>query len=305
MDRLLNLEAFVQVVEQGSFSKAAERLGIAKSAVSRRVTELERNLQARLLNRTTRRLSVTETGRMFHQRAKRILADLAEAEQSVTSEQTTLRGRLKIATPLSFGLLHLQPLIADFLKQHAEIEIEMDLNDRQVDLVNEGLDLAIRIGQLQDSSLIARRIGIMRMIAVAAPEYLARKGVPSRPEQLSEFQGLRYTNVPRSEAWSFLHGSGPRIRPRVTDRLSANNGQILAAAAEQGLGIAILPTFVVHRALNEGRLVPILSDWELEQAGIYLVYPPGRQSTRRVRVFSDFIAGQLGDRPYWDEGIGD
>ncbi len=303
MDRFADIETFVAVVDLGSFSAAAERLGTAKSAVSRRVAQLEGRLGARLLNRTTRRLSLTDAGRALHERAKRILSDLEEAEGEVAHAEAALRGRLKVATPLSFGLLHLGPALEDFLIQHPELEVELDLNDRQVDLVSEGFDLALRIGQLTDSSLIARRISTVRRVTVASPDYLARHGTPQHPGELDRHHGLRYTNVPRQDAWSYVDAQGRPVRPRVPDRLAANNGELLADAAERGLGIAVQPTFMVHEALREGRLRAVLTDWTLAEQGMYLVYPPGRFLSQRVRAFSDHLAGCFGDRPYWDRHL--
>ena len=300
MDRFADLEAFVTVVDLASFSAAAERLGVAKSAVSRRITQLEQRLGGRLLNRTTRRLSLTESGRAFHERAKRLLNDLDEAEQAVTTAHGALHGRLKVAAPLSFGLLHLQPIIMDFLAAHPDVEVELDLNDRQVDLVSEGFDLALRIGRLVDSTLIARRICSVRRITVASPDYLEAFGTPTHPEELSQHRGLRYANVPRQDAWTYLDARGRELRPRVNDRLCANNGELLAVAAERGLGITIQPTFIVYRAIEVGSLVPLLEDFQLAEQGMYLVYPPGRFLARRVRAFSDFVAARLADRPYWD-----
>ncbi len=303
MDRFADIETFVAVVDLGSFSAAAERLGTAKSAVSRRVAQLEGRLGPRLLNRTTRRLSLTDAGRALHERAKRILSDLEEAEGEVAHAEAALRGRLKVATPLSFGLLHLGPALEDFLIQHPELEVELDLNDRQVDLVSEGFDLALRIGQLTDSSLIARRISTVRRVTVASPDYLARHGTPQHPGELDRHHGLRYTNVPRQDAWSYVDAQGRPVRPRVPDRLAANNGELLADAAERGLGIAVQPTFMVHEALREGRLRAVLTDWTLAEQGMYLVYPPGRFLSQRVRAFSDHLAGCFGDRPYWDRHL--
>jgi DNA-binding transcriptional LysR family regulator len=300
MDRFTDIETFVAVVDQGSFSAAAERLGKPKSAVSRRVAQLERRLGARLLNRTTRRLSLTDAGRALHERARRLLNDLEEAEAEAADTQAALRGRLKVATPLSFGLLHLRPALEDFLATHPDLEVELDLNDRQVDLVSEGFDLALRIGRLSDSSLVARRIATVRRVTVASPAYLAERGEPGHPLDLAGHQGLRYTNLPRQAAWTYLDADGGELKPRVPDRLAANNGELLADAAERGLGITIQPTFMVYRAVEQGRLRPVLTRWELAEQGMYLVYPPGRFLSQRVRAFSDHLAGRFGDRPYWD-----
>lgn len=300
MGRCSDLEAFVAVVDAGGFGLAAERLAIAKSAVSRRVSALEERLGARLLNRTTRRISLTDAGRALHERAGRILADLDDAEQSVANAQGALQGRLKVAAPLSFGLHHLQPAVTEFMTAHPAVQIELDLNDRQVDLVEEGFDMAIRIARLADSSLVARRLATVRRVAVASPAYLARHGTPRHPDELAAHQGLRYTNVRRHDAWTFLDARGRELRPPVPERLRANNGEVLAAAAAAGMGIALLPTFNVHQAIESGQLRVILADWQLSDEGLHLVYPPGRFLSRRARAFSDALAARFGGEPYWD-----
>lgn len=303
MDRFADIEAFVTVVEAGSFSAAAERLDAAKSAVSRRISSLESRLGVKLLNRTTRRLSLTDNGRAFYERAGRILADLHEAEQSVSDADSRLRGRIRLAAPLSFGLGHLAPAIIAFAKRHPEVRIDLDLNDRQVDIVNEGFDMAVRIGRLTDSSLIARRLCPIRLVAVASPDYLSANPPPLTPQQLSEHQGLRYTNTPRQQFWRFTDSNGNDIVPDIPDRLTANNGKILADAAANGLGVTVQPTFIVHPYLQDGRLQQLLTDYPLHSEAMYAVFPPGRYMSRRVRVFADFLAQRFGDEPYWDRPV--
>lgn len=300
MDRFADIEAFVAVVETGSFSAAAERLQATKSSVSRRVSGLESRLGVKLLNRTTRRLSLTDGGREFFDRAGRILADLREAEQAISDADCALRGRIRVAAPLSFGLLHLAPAINAFAVAHPEVRIELDLNDREVSLVEEGFDMAVRIGQLADSSLVARRLCRIRRIAVASPDYLARTGTPTRPEDLAGHGGLRYTNLSRQAFWSFRTADGRDLSPDVPDRLAANNGELLTQAAVDGLGITVQPTFIVHHALADGRLRQILAECETPSATMNAVFPPGRYRSRRVRVFADFLAERFGDPPYWD-----
>lgn len=300
MDRFTDIETFVAVVEAGSFSAAAERLGAAKSAVSRRVNALENRLGVKLLNRTTRRLNLTDAGRTFHERAGRILADLAEAEQSISDAECALRGRIRVAAPLSFGIDHLAPAVSAFARQHPDVQVELDLNDREVSLVEEGFDMAVRIGRLADSSLLARRLCTIRRVAVASPAYLAEHGTPARPEDLVNHAGLRYTNMPRHMYWQFVTPEGRGFSPQVPDRLSANNGGLLTQAAVDGLGVTLQPTFIVYRELAAGRLQQILADHPLPETAMYAVYPPGRYQSRRVRVFADFLAERFGGEPYWD-----
>lgn len=300
MNKFADLEAFVTVVDAGSFSAAAARLQLAKSAVSRRVSELESRLGIQLLSRTTRRLSLTEAGEEFHHKASRILADLEEAELSTSQRRGRLQGRLRLAAPLSFGLQHLIPALNEFLIAHPEVELDLDLNDRQVNLVEEGFDMAVRIGRLEDSSLIARQIGTSRSVTCASPDYLQRAGRPLRPEDLSRHQGLEYTNLPRPLRWRYVAEDGKETTPRVPCRYRANNGEALVAAALQGLGIARLPTFLVNREVQGGQLETLLNDWQGLHEGMYALYPPGRYLSHRVRLFTDFLTQRFGETPYWD-----
>jgi DNA-binding transcriptional LysR family regulator len=300
MDRFADLETFIAVVETGSFSAAAERLDTTKSGVSRRVSALETRLGVKLLHRTTRRLSLTDSGRALFERGGRILTDLNEAEQAVSDAECALRGRIRLAAPLSFGLLHLAPAITAFAELHPAVQVELDLNDREVSLVEEGFDLALRIGRLADSSLIARQLCPIARVAVASPDYLARHGTPQRPQDLLHHAGLRYTNMPRQRYWHFVSSDGCTSNPEVPDRLCANNGELLTQAAVAGLGVTLQPSFIVHRELAEGRLTRILTDYTVPGAAMHAVFPPGRHLSRRVRVFADFLAERFGGEPYWD-----
>lgn len=304
MDKFANMAALVAVVEVGSFSRAAERLGIAKSVVSRRIGLLEQQLGVQLLQRTTRTLSLTGPGQQFYQRAVRILAELDEAEQAIVDASAALRGRLRIAAPLSFGLHHLNLALNDFLGEHPAIEPDLDLNDREVNLVEEGFDMAVRIGELRDSTLLARRLGTARFVTCASPDYLTRHGTPRHPGELEGHTGLHYSNVPLRQAWQFADGTrdGISVIPRI--RMHANNGDVLATAALAGLGIISSPTFIVSDLIAAGRLQTILDDFCRPAVGIYAVYPPGRLMPRRVQAFADFLAGRFGDLPYWDRALG-
>ncbi len=305
MDRLDSLESFVAVVEAGQFSAAAQRLGIGKSVVSRRVSELEEHLGARLLQRTTRRLSLTEAGREFYPRALQLLEDLAEAEQSVSSGQQALGGRIRLATPLTFGMLHLGPLINRFMQAHPGVVLDLDMDDGQVNLIQEGVDLALRIGSLEDSSLIALPLATIRTVLVASPGYLAREGTPTTPEELQRHPGLCYSNLPEPQRVRLTDSSGRRISVNLPLRLLANNGDLLLNATEAGLGVCVSPTFIAYRAIREGRLVPILRDYRLPLSTAYAVYPSRRFVPLRVRALVDYLQQEFGDRPYWDEGLFD
>ena len=305
MNRLDSLESFVAVVEAGQFSAAAARLGIGKSAVSRRVSELEEHLGARLLQRTTRRLSLTEAGREFYPRALQLLEDLAEAEQSVSSGQQALSGRIRLATPLTFGLLHLGPLINRFMQAHPAVMLDLDMDDAQINLIQEGVDLALRIGRLEDSSLIALPLAPVRALIVASPDYLARHGTPTAPEELAAHPALCYSNLPDPQKLRLLDREGRTHTVNLVPRMLANNGDLLLAAASESLGICVSPTFIAYRAIVEGRLVPIMSDYHLPTATAYAVYPTRRFVPQRVRALAEFLQQAFGDRPYWDEGLFD
>jgi DNA-binding transcriptional LysR family regulator len=305
MDKFANIEALVAVVEAGSFNAAGKRLGVAKSRVSRRISQLENRLGSRLLHRTTRRLTLTEAGRNFYQRAVQILAELDEAEQSVAAENTELRGAIKLAAPLTFGLRHLSGAITDFLDTHPAIELNLDLNDRNINLIEEGFDLAVRIGELQDSTLVVRRLGISRAITCASRAYLERYGEPAQPNDLHRHIGLQYSNLGYRQHWQYETPKGETVFAQPQIRIRANNGEALACAAIAGLGITTGPTFILGSYLREGSLVSILRDYRRPVVGIYALYPPGRMLPRRIRVFSDFLAERFGEHPYWDEGLDD
>ncbi len=303
MNRFDALESFVAVVEAGQFSAAAQRLGVGKSIVSRRVSDLEEHLGARLLQRTTRKLSLTEAGREFYPRALQLLEDLAEAEQLVSSGQQALSGRIRLATPLTFGMLHLGPLVNRFMQAHPGVVLDLDMDDGQVDLIQEGADLALRIGSLGDSSLIALPLAKIRTLLVASPDYLAREGTPATPEELRRHPGLCYSNLPEPQR-IVLTDSGGRQHPiDMSIRLLANNGGFLLNAAEAGLGICLAPTFISYRGIREDRLVPIMRDYCLPVATAYAVYPSRRFVPLRVRALVESLQQEFGDFPYWDEGL--
>lgn len=288
MIRFDELEAFVAVVDYQGFSKAGEKLGLAKSIISRRISELERRLGVQLLQRTTRRQSLTDAGRQFYQRAVQILADLSEAEQFVADAQCQVSGKIRLAIPLGIGVAQLAQPIKNFLGEHPEIEVDIDLSDRRVDLIDSNIDLAIRIGELEDSSLIARRLAMVHFAICASPAYLEKYGEPTHPSELAGHEVLVYSNVPVGRQWSF-EMDGNRVNPRTRHRLSANNGEFLAAVAASGRGIVRGPLAYLREYIERGELKPILSDLPQQEVGMYAVYPPGRLVSRRVKVFSDAL----------------
>ena len=300
MGRFDELETFVQVVESGTFTAAAERLSVAKSAVSRRIAELEARLGVQLFRRTTRRLNLTDTGRGFHERAVRILADLEEAELAVSRAHRTLRGTLRVAAPLTFGVRHLGPAIRDFARLHPEVIFDIDFNDRQVDLIQEGVDVAVRIARLEDSTLVARRLAPVRLAVVASPAFVQHHGRPASPADLAALDGLSYSLAPDPSLWRYRAPDGSEGSVRIRSRLAANNGDFLCAAAIAGQGVLLSPTFIVYRALADGRLVSLLADHEWSDVAAYAVYPRTRHLSVRVRAFVDFLAERFAGVPYWD-----
>ncbi len=297
-----DMTAFVQVVEAESFSEAARRLGVAKSVVSRRVGTLETRLGASLFHRTTRRLSLTEVGHAYYERSQRILADVSEADDVAGHLQTALTGKLRIAAPMTFGIRHLSSAVADFLKLHPEVDIELELNDRRVDLVSEGYDLAVRIGKLPDSSLIARTLAPCRHLVCASPAYLSERGHPTTPADLATeaHDCLVYSNRPVGDQWRFLvegNWEPIKVRPR---RLGVNNGEVLQTALLAGIGLASLPTFLVGDAIRRGELISVLSGFPIESPDIHAIWPPSRQLSAKVRALVDFFGGRFGPDPYWD-----
>ena len=303
MDRFTAMGTFVCVADTGSISGAAERLDVAKSAVSRRLRDLETHLGVELLHRTTRHLALTPSGEAFYHRARRLLADLDEAEEAVTREHGELTGTLRVAAPLSFGLMHLQPAVAAFMTLHPGVEFDLDLDDRESDLVVEGFDLGIRLARLPDSTLMARKLAPIRNVAVASPDYLARRGTPAQPADLADHDCLVYSNVPESRVWGYTDDRGRWQSVRGRRRLRVNHGDFLREAAISGAGVAIEPTFIVHRAVADGRLVPILTDVAWPEIGAYAVYPQTRHLSARVRAFIDFLAERFAGDPYWDRHL--
>lgn len=300
MDKFEDLQAFVAVVEAGSFTAASDRLDSAKSAVSRRISALEERLGVQLLRRTTRVLNLTETGRGFYEHAARILADLEEAEAAVQQEHGELRGRIRLALPLSFGVRHMCKPIAAFSKLHPKVAFDLNLNDRRVDLIEEGADLALRIGRLQDSSLIARRLFDVRAVVCASPNYLSVHGEPETPADLQDHDCLVYSNLEEPDKWTYLDEAGERRTVKVKPGLAASSGDFLTNAAAHGMGLVIQPTFIASEAIRRGSLVPVLTNYDWPISPAYAVYPPTRHLSYRVRALIDFLAERFSGVPPWD-----
>lgn len=292
------MTAFVRVAELGSYTRAAEALDLSRTRVSRMIMELESHLGVRLLQRTTRRLHLTEAGEGYLARAQGILHALEEAESELGAGSTEVCGRLRLNGPMSFGTRFLAPQVSRFMREHPALEVRLDLNDRRVDLLEEGYDLAIRIGELPDSSLVARRLARCRLLLCASPDYLARFGEPRELEALSEHHCLRYRTASGTD-WNL---GGRRLA--VQGPLESNNGDVLTQAAEAGLGIAQQPSFLVTESIKSGRLVPLLTDAPSTTLGIYGVYPARRHLPAKVDRLLDFLADAWGDPPEWEREMG-
>ncbi len=295
MDRISALRAFAAVADAESFSDAATRLKMSKSAISKHITALEQDLGVKLLNRTTRRVSLTVAGENYVRRAERVLAELDEADQMVRQEAAAPSGRLRIAAPMTFGIMHLGDFLAGFLKQYPGITVDLNLNDRFVDLVDEHVDLAIRIGKLKDSSLQARTLAPSRLVMCAAPKYLKSNGTPKKPKDLSNHQCLTYTYADGTTTWKLKGGS-----MNVNGPVHCNNGDILRQMTLKGLGLVMLPSFIVGADLKRGALVSVMEDHVPQEQYINAVYPPGRFVPAPVRAFIDYMVSACNPKPSWD-----
>ena len=272
MDNLTGMAVFARVVEHESFTAAARELALSKSAVSKHVSRLESRLGARLLNRTTRRLSLTEVGRVFYDRCQRIVEEATEAEQAVMRLHAEPRGTLRLNIPHTFSTMHVSPALPQLMERYPEIGIDLDLDDRMVDMVEEGYDLAIRIARLPDSSLIARKLAPLRVAVCASPDYWRQHGRPARPEDLKQHNCLNYKYLLTRDAWQF-----------------------------HGPGVYMAPTFIIGKDLQDGRLEEVLREHMGPDRDIYAAYPETRHLSAKVRVFIDFLLERFGPEPYWDQ----
>lgn len=295
LDRLLAMSVFVKVVEQGSFARAAERLDMSTSAVSRHVAELETHLNARLLNRTTRRISLTESGQAFFERSLQLLADVEEAEAAISNSAMAPRGTIRLTCSSSFGVTHLAPAIGAFQARYPDVRFDISASNRYVDLVEEGLDLAIRIGDLGNPNLIARKIGTMRLIACASPEYLKKHGLPRHPDELVNHDCFSYEYAPVKNQWRFQDNKANDIKVQINGNVHANSGEMSAAIAAAGSGIVLEPDFVVTPWLETGKLVEILKNFRPPPSNIYAIYPSRRHLSAKVRTFVDFLSTHFAD----------
>ncbi len=296
MSGLPDLEAmaiFARVVELRSFAAASEDLRLSKATVSKAVGRLETRLGARLFNRTSRRLALTEAGGRLAERARRLLADAEAAEAEALAETLQPRGLVRLAAPMSFGLIELAPILPDFLAAHREVSVDLHMSDDRIDLVGRGFDMALRIADLPDSSLVARRIRTVDRVVVASPAYLARHGRPTHPSHLAEHACLGYAYLPTPETWRFSGPGGEQVAVRPSGPLRANNAEALLPALEAGLGLAVQPDFIVRACLAEGRLEAVLPEWRAPPIALHLVSPPGGPRPVRVTALADFLVRRL------------
>lgn len=302
MLKLEGMETFVAIVQAGSISEAARRLSLSKSVVSGRLAELESRLGARLLHRSTRKLTLTEEGAAFYETAARISHELAEAAAAIAERMGDLVGPLRVAAPMTFGTMHVGPALYPFLTRHPRIDLLLDLNDRMIDIVGEGFDLAVRIGRLADSSLIARKLCRSRRAVVMSPAYAAEHGMPRTLADLEGHKAITYTNLRVYDEWLFVR-EGRTTRVRVKNTLQVNNGVVQREAVAAGLGIAILPTFITSKAVAEGRLVEARLDAAPIEDTVYAVYPPNLHLSTKVRALVDHLRKAFHDPPYWEAAM--
>ena len=303
MDLIGVIPVFVAVVENGGFAAAARKLGVSKSAVSKRISQLEAGLGAQLLHRTTRKLSLTEAGERYLIHAAEALASAREAEDAVAQLQRTPHGRLQINTPMSFGRMHIVPLIPEFLNRYSGIEIDMVMDDLIVDLVEGGFDVAIRAGQMPDSALIARILAPSRNVLCAAPDYVEEHGQPAEPTDLLGHNCLHFAYFSDAHQWTFV-GPDETVRIETSGNFQVNNSEALREALVGGCGIGRLPTFVAGPDIASGRLVRILEQYRMPSQTLYAVFPERRHLPAKVRVFLDFAIEWFGaEQPYWDDQV--
>ena len=305
MDSFNSMDLFVDVVAAGSFSEAGRRRGLAASSVARSISALEDDLGVRLLNRTTRKLSLTEAGRLYHERSRRIIAEVEDARLSVTQLEAAPRGTLRLNIPVGFGRLHVTPALPEFLALYPEVQIDLDMTDAFIDLVEEGVDLAIRVGELQDSSLIARRLAPNHRVVCGSPDYLGRAGVPQKPEDLREHNCLIYKRQPSRAVWRFRNAQGT-VEIEVGGALRSNNSDALHISALAGLGLTVLPSWMVGPDIERGALQAVLPDYQVSPAAldtsIYAVFPYNRHLSPKVRALVDFLAKRFRQCRDWEVG---
>jgi DNA-binding transcriptional LysR family regulator len=298
MDKFQEMQAFVAIVDKGSFVRAADTLNISKAAISRQVADLEQRLGIRLLNRTTRKLSLTDEGQLFYMRCTDLLNGLEEAESELSLRRGEPSGHLRVSAPVTFGISHLAPLWGKFLQQHPKISMEVSLSDRTVDLVEDGFDLAVRISRVPHPTFIARKLASTKMMLCASPAYLKRHGTPKQPHDIADHNVISYTYWSSKDEWEFTHANGRVEVVKTRPRLHANSGDTCVAAALQDQGIVMQPDFLVYDALCKGKLKQLMKDYQTVELGIYAIYTSRRQLSLKLRSLIDFLVDSF-QQPAW------
>ena len=300
MGQLEDMAMFVRIVEAGSITKAAEQLNIAKSAVSRRLKELEERLGSQLISRTTRQSKLTQAGEQYYQQVNNILRAVDAVNAHATNAPMRIEGTLKMTAPLSFGLMHLNDVIDKYANKHPNLRFDLDFSDRRIDLIEEGYELAIRIGELQDSSYQAKKLALIRCVICASPNYLARMGTPETLDDLDNHALLQYS-LGQTNSINLVDTEGRSHHRTIDAKIKATNGEFLVDLAVKGHGITFVPTFIAYKQLALGEIVPVFQHYQLPTLTAYAVYPKNRFLSQRCRYLIDFIAEQFGDNPYWDQ----
>ena len=298
MDQLRQMSIFARVAETGSFSAAARALGVSNSVVSKYISGLEEKLGVTLIQRNTRHLALTDIGRGYLDRCLRIMSDVEEADRAASNQHAQPQGMLRVNSALSFGLRHLGPVISQYAQACPEVTVDITLDDRRVDILEEAYDLAIRVGELEDSSLIARKFASVRRICAASPAYLARHGTPQHAGDLENHNCLTYARGGWSEPWLAEDTDGP-VLMEARGNIFSNNGDLLLASAVEGAGIISMPDFIVWDSIKEGRLVRVLPDYIFPEVGMYAIYPPTRHLSAKIRTFVDTLVDHFSPEPYW------
>jgi DNA-binding transcriptional LysR family regulator len=297
MDTLTGMDLFVRAVDTGSFSETARTMNLTPSAVSKQIARLEDRLGVRLFNRTTRRLAPTEEGRAYYERCRQILADVEEAEAAVSQLNATPRGVLRVNMPIVFGRRHVVPALSDFLGRYPDVHLDVTMTDQFVDPIAEGVDMLIRVGELKDSSLIARKLAGSRRVIIASLEYWKKHGKPASPDDLTRHNCLTYAYLATGDDWRMTGPDGVEHVVAVSGNFAANNGEALMAAALDGVGVALLPTWMCGPELQSGELAEVLADYTLPEPSVHAIYPPGRHLSAKVRAFVDFLVERFKRQP--------